>query len=84
MTSTAALLADVMSSIQKPRLEYYRGILSMKNPDIEKIVESFILRSKYVEYIIFRKENLRAMYMSEGLARAEINQNRVKITRKPL
>ena len=56
----------------------------MKNPDIEKIVESSILRSKYVEYIIFRKENLRAMYMSEWLARAEINQKRVKITRKPL
>ncbi len=56
----------------------------MKNPDIEKIIESFILRSKYVEYIIFRKENLRAMYMSECLARAEINQKRVKITRKPL
>jgi hypothetical protein len=45
-------------SSQKPRLEYYRGLLSMENPDIEQIINAFLTWVDYTEYLIFRKENV--------------------------
>ncbi len=44
--------------IQKPRLGYYRALLSYENPDLDKIIDDFIYWSKFVEYLIFRKENI--------------------------
>jgi len=44
--------------IPKPRLEYYRALLSFDNPDLDKIIDIFIYWSKFVEYLIFRKENV--------------------------
>ena len=46
------------NQIQKPRLEYYKGLLSYAEPDLEKIIDAFIYWSKFVEYLIFRKENI--------------------------
>jgi len=45
-------------SSQKPRLEYYRGLLSMENPDTEQIKNAFLTWVDYTEYLIFRKENV--------------------------
>ncbi|MHA1410204.1 MAG: rolling circle replication-associated protein [Candidatus Odinarchaeia archaeon] len=46
--------------VPKPRLEYYRALLSFDNPDLEKIIDAFIYWSTFVEYLIFRKENIYA------------------------
>lgn len=42
----------------KPRLGWYKSLLSQKNPDLDQIIEYFIEWSKYTEYLIFRKENI--------------------------
>jgi len=44
--------------VPKHRLEYYRALLSFDNPDLDKIIDIFIYWSKFVEYLIFRKENI--------------------------
>jgi len=44
--------------VQKPRLGYYKALLSQENPDLDKIIDAFIYWSKFVEYLIFRKENI--------------------------
>ncbi|MHA1410141.1 MAG: rolling circle replication-associated protein [Candidatus Odinarchaeia archaeon] len=46
------------NKVPKPRLEYYRALLSFDNPDLDKIIDAFIYWSKYIEYLIFRKENI--------------------------
>lgn len=47
-----------MSDFVKPRLEYFKGLLSYDKPDLDKIIDAFIYWSKFVEYLIFRKENI--------------------------
>ena len=42
----------------KPRLGWYKSLLGHSNPDLDQIIEYFIEWSKYVEYLIFRKENI--------------------------
>jgi hypothetical protein len=49
---------DFINEERKPRLEYYRGLLSMKNFDIEQIMNAFLTWVKYTGYLIFRKENI--------------------------
>ena len=49
---------DFIYEERKPRLEYYRGLLSMKDTDIEQIMNAFLTWVKYPEYLIFRKENI--------------------------
>ncbi len=44
--------------VPKPRLEYYRALLSFDNPDLDKIIDAFFYWSKFVEYLIFRKEKI--------------------------
>jgi len=44
--------------VPKPRLGYYRSLLSYAKPDLEKIIDAFIYWSKFVEYLIFRKQNI--------------------------
>jgi len=44
--------------VPKPRLGYYKALLSLENPDLDKIIDAFIYWSKFVEYLIFRKENI--------------------------
>ena len=44
--------------IPKPRLEHYKALLSYKNPDLDAIINAFIYWSQFVEYLIFRKENV--------------------------
>lgn len=46
------------SSIPKPRLGHYKALLSFKNPDFNAIINAFIYWSKFVEYLIFRKQNV--------------------------
>ncbi len=52
---------------QKPRLNYYRGLLSMEDPDIEQIMDDYLTWVNYVEYLIFRRENI---YTYENTYRA--------------
>lgn len=44
--------------VPKPRLGYYKALLSYDKPNLDKIITAFIYWSKYVEYLIFRKENI--------------------------
>lgn len=46
------------SYVQKPRLEYYRSLLSYDKPDLEAIKKYLVEWSNYNEYLIFRKENI--------------------------
>lgn len=46
------------SSIPKPRLGYYKAVLSRETPDLDAIINAFIYWSQFVEYLIFRKENI--------------------------
>ena len=34
--------------IPKPRLEFYKGLLSFKNPNLDEIIYAFIYWSKFV------------------------------------
>jgi len=45
--------------VHKPRLEYYRALLSYDYPDLDKIIDAFIYWSNFEEYLIFRRENIR-------------------------
>jgi len=42
----------------KPRLGYYRSILSRDNPDLDKIIDYYIDWVSYDEYLVIRKENI--------------------------
>ena len=42
----------------KPRLGYYRALISRNNPDLDRIIEYFTEWVSYDEYLIFRKENI--------------------------
>lgn len=44
--------------IPKPRLGYYRALLSYKTPNLEQIIADFIYWSTFVEYLVFRKQNI--------------------------
>jgi len=46
------------NKIQKPRLGYYKAVLSREMPDLDAIIDAFIYWSQFVEYLIFRKENI--------------------------
>jgi hypothetical protein len=46
------------NKIPKPRLGYYKALLSNDNPDLDKIIDAFIYWSKFVEYLTFRKEDI--------------------------
>jgi len=46
------------SSIPKPRLGHYKALLSFKKPDLDAIIDAFIYWSTFVEFMIFRRENI--------------------------
>lgn len=46
------------SYVNKPRLWYYRALLSYLVPDLEFIKRAFIHFALFREYLIFRKENI--------------------------
>jgi len=46
------------NQVPKPRLGYYRALLSYENPDLEKIIDAFTYWSNFIEYLVFRKENV--------------------------
>ncbi len=72
------LLAYVMfSENQKPRLNYYRALLSRDNPDIEAIMKQYLVWVDYVEYLIFRKENRYTYEMSWKAVKASKRGNDV-------
>ena len=48
----------MFSESKKPRLAFYRGLLSRDKPDIEAIMNHFLVWVDYIEYLIFRKENI--------------------------
>lgn len=52
---------------EKPRLGYYRALLSYKKPDLNLITEAFIYWATFTEYLIFRKENI---YTSKKMYKA--------------
>jgi hypothetical protein len=43
---------------KKPRLGYYKALLSYSIPDLNFIIEAFINWTTFNEYLIFRKENI--------------------------
>ena len=63
--------------VSKPRLGYYRALLSYEKPDLEKIIESFIYWSRFVEYLIFRKENIYNYNMEYKAIKASKRKNDV-------
>ena len=53
------MFAHVMSEkIQKPRLGWYKALLSFSEPDLDRIIEAFIEWATFIEYLIFRRENV--------------------------
>jgi hypothetical protein len=42
----------------KPRLEFYRALLSYATPDLDFIKKAFVYWATFTEYLIFRKENI--------------------------
>jgi len=44
--------------IQKPRLAYFQGLLSFDEPNLDEIKRDFVYWALYIEYLIFRKENI--------------------------
>lgn len=46
------------NQIQKPRLGWYKALLSFSEPDLDRIIEAFIEWATFNEYLIFRKENV--------------------------
>ena len=42
----------------KPRLGWYRALLSLSEPDLDRIIEAFIEWATSPEYMVFRKENI--------------------------
>ena len=48
----------MLSYVEKPRLWLYRALLSYSQPDLEFIKGAFIHFALFVEYLIFRRENL--------------------------
>lgn len=46
------------SSTPKPRLGHYKALLSFKNPDLDAIIDAFIYWSTFIEYLVFRRENI--------------------------
>jgi len=63
--------------VPKPRLGYYRALLSYENPDLEKIVEAFIYWSSFVEYLVFRRENIHTYEKTYKMAKASKRGNDV-------
>ncbi len=68
---------DFINEERKPRLEYYRGLLSMKDTDIEQIMNAFLKWVKYTEYLIFRKENIYTYEMEYRAVKAAKRGNDV-------
>ncbi|MCW4048938.1 MAG: hypothetical protein NWE89_04295 [Candidatus Bathyarchaeota archaeon] len=53
------MFAHVMSNhVPKPRFGYYGAFLSYEMPDLDAIIEAFIYWSNFIEYLVFRKENI--------------------------
>jgi len=46
------------NQIKKPRLGWYKALLSFSEPDLNRIIEAFIEWATFTEYLIFRKENI--------------------------
>jgi len=63
--------------VPKPRLEYYRALLSFDNPDLVKIIDAFIYWSKFVEYLTFRKEDIHTYEKEYRLVKAAKRGNDV-------
>ena len=60
------------NKIQKPRLGWYKALLSFSEPDLDRIIEAFIEWATFNEYLIFRKENIRT-YEKEYKAVKAVN-----------
>jgi len=46
------------NKFHKPRLGWYKALLSFSEPDLDRIIEAFIEWATFNEYLIFRKENV--------------------------
>ena len=44
--------------VPKSRFGYYKSVLSREKPNLDDIIDAFICWSHFVEYLIFRKENI--------------------------
>jgi len=62
---------------KKPRLSYYKALLSYANPDLEKIIEAFIFWSTFVEFLVFRRENIHTYEKDYKMAKAAKRGNDV-------
>ena len=61
----------------KPRLTFYRALLSYENPDLERIIEAFIYWSTFVEYLVFRRENIHTCEKTYKMAKTAKRGNDV-------
>ncbi len=63
--------------VPKPRLGYYRALLSYAEPDLEKIIQAFTYWSNFVEYLVFRRENIHTYEKTYKMAKAAKRGNDV-------
>jgi len=63
--------------VPKPRLTFYRALLSYAEPDLERIIEAFIYWSTFVEYLVFRRENIHTHEKEYKMAKAAKRGNDV-------
>ncbi len=63
--------------VPKPRLGYYRALLSYADPDLERIIEAFTYWSSFVEYLVFRRENIHTFEKDYRMAKAAKRGNDV-------
>jgi hypothetical protein len=65
------------SFIEKPRLAYYRALLSYAEPKIKEITNAFEEWSEFDEYLIFRRENIHTYEKKHKAVKASKRDNDV-------
>jgi hypothetical protein len=61
--------------VPKPRLSFYWALTSFDNPDLERIIEAFIYWSTFVEYLVFRRENIHTYEKDYKMAKSSKRGN---------